>query len=476
VLRWVPKDAAFVVVSKRLGDAATVAREIAMPFLIGFNLDDDGLGRELAASVGVDVLSPNGLAAAGLDQNASAAAFAHGGAMIYVVGVSDAPVLQAFLDHRREQKGARVTVHRDHEITAVEEPSGARTSWTVLDDWLVIRSAAGGSGAAWLDPLLQASTQESFAATGDFASARNRAAKRLGDAVPGVLGVARTRRLARGYAGLLPEGFAPCAAAVADAVPKIFAYASAGWEDGKGAVEFKLSKKASASVAAAIGPDPGLGLKGLRPSHGISASFALSFAWIHQMRQASGCPALARPIEDPAAAMGWRPPPSGYHAALSALDLDKLEGEGAVAVTIKSRAFLDRQLGSIPGRSLFDRKKNLAGHSIRKFDLPGYDPIYYKIRDTRVDLATSKDRLKALLSDAPAAAGGPREVAFLRLVPSRFRRLGDLMSAIYARMGYRSTVGAERQAQRLARYEWAELALELDGGTLRLSASMKLKP
>jgi hypothetical protein len=493
VLRFAPADASWVVAASRVGDAVGALREAGelAAAVQGARLAD--LDAAARAAFGLSPMSPDDLAAAGIRLDASAAIFGQAGFPTALLPVADADRLRRFLDGKRPELGAEVASHRGHQIVSWSQ-GGVAASWVVLDGWLVLRAAPASAGRGWLDQILAAPAGGSLGSDPDLAEVARRGEAALG-APPGVLALARFDRLAREIedwkgaapprtvsardrhqiAGDDPVGLPEvslCARALAGAAARLVGAArlEAGAVDSWAALD--LAPGAAGALRDHTGPPAPGGYYAYRAKAPLAVLLAVALPWLEKVRAAAGCPLLDRPIRDPVRAMTGMSGPRAIYAAATRIDIDDLDGGGALHMVLTDQDLVTAQLESIPGRSLFERKRTIAGRSVRSLSVPGLPAILYLQEGRRFTVALGGDAMGAVLGSG--AAPERPELAAVRIEPGRLRNLGRLVAAA-VRAANLPAGAAASLTEALRRVERASLVVELEADSLVMRAGMRLR-
>ena len=463
-LRFAPAEASWVVAAARVGDAVRALRETAelAAAVRGARLAD--LDAAARAAFGLSPIAPDDLGAAGVRLDGSAAIFGQGGFPTAILPVADPDRLRRFLDARRPELGASVAEHRGHQVYSWSR-GDLSASWVVLDGWLVLRAAPADAGPAWLDQVLAAPGGGSLGADPDLAEVARRGEAALG-APAGLIALARFDRLAREIEDwkLLPE-LPACARALSGASPRLVAAARVGADGMDSWAALDLAPGAAGALRDHTGPAAPGGFYAYRARAPLALGLAVALPWLEKVRAGSGCPLLDQPIRDPVRAMTGMSGPRAIYAAATRIDIDDLDGGGALHMVLTDADLVNAQLESIPGRSLFERTRTIAGREVKALSFPGAPTILYRQEGRRFTAALGDRAMAAVLG--PGAAPAALEIAFGWLEPRRIRNLEALLAI---RLPRRT---AQAVASWLRRYQRASAVLELEGdsvvfrGTLR---------
>lgn len=456
-------------VAARAGEAVGALREAAelAAALRGASLADlDGAAR---AAFGISPLAQGDLRAAGIRPDGSAAVFGQGGFPTAILPVGDPAALERLLDRLRPAHGAETAEHRGHKVHSWVQGEMA-ASWVVLDGWLVVRAAPARGGLAWLDQIL-AAPGASLGADPDLAEAARRAGQALGGRA-GVLALVRFDRLAReledwqGQGG--PRGLAPCARSLAAVAPRLVAGARVGG-DAPGGIESWSALDLTAAAASALrdhaGPPAPAGFYSYRARAPLAVALAVHPAWLEKVRAAAGCPLLDEPIRDPVRQLTGMAGPRAIYAAATRIDVDSLDGGGAVHLVLTDPDLVSAQLESIPGRSLFERKRTIAGREVKALSFPGAPTLLYRQEGRRFTAAVGDRAMAAMLG--PGTRPAHLEIAGAWLEPARIRNLEALLAMRWPRRI------AQEVAAWLRRYQKTSAVVALEADSLVFRAALR---
>ena len=465
VLRFAPADASWVLAASRIGDAVVALREAGelAAAVQGARLAD--LDRAARDAFGLSPLSPDDLAAAGIRLDGSGAIFGQAGFPTALLPVADPDKLRRFLDGKRPELGAEVAEHRGHQIVSWSR-GGIGASWVVLDGWLVLRAAPAAGGRAWLDQILAAPGGGSLGADPEMVEVARRGEAALG-APPGVIALARFDRLAREIEDWKGgrEELAVCARALAGAAPRLVGAArlEASAVDSWAALD--LAPGAAGALRDHTGPAAPGGYYAYRAKAPLAVLLAVALPWLEKVRAAAGCPLLDDPIRDPVRRMTGMSGPRAIYAAATRIDIDDLDGGGALHMVLTDQDLITAQLESIPGRSLFERKRTIAGREVKALSFPGAPTILYRQEGRRFTAALGDRAMAAVLG--PGQAPEHPEIAGAWLEPPRLRNLEALLAIRFPRRT------AQAVATWLQKYQRASAVLQLEGDSVVFRGSLR---
>jgi hypothetical protein len=453
-----------VIVAAKVGDAAAAASEVAeLAEVVVGESDREAIFR---AIFGKTPLLRDALVEAGIQLDGSAAIFGQAGFPTAILPVTDADKLRGLLDKLRRQNAADTIEHRGHQVNSWTQ-DGVATSLVVLDGWMILRAAPPAAGLGWLDQILAAPGGGSLGGDGDLADAVRRAAEALGDRASAVA-LVRFDRLAReveDWKGA-PRELPACARSVAAVAPRLVAgvrVADSGIESWSA---LDLTAAAAGALRDHAGPPAPGGYYTYRAKAPLAVLLAVHLSWLEKVRAAAGCP-LVEPIRDPVRQMTGMAGPRAVYAAATRIDVDSLDGGGVVHMVLTDPELVNAQLESIPGRSLFERKRTIAGREVKALSFPGAPTILYRQEGRRFTAALGDRAMAAVLG--PGAPPAQLEIAGAWLEPGRIRNLEGLIAIRWPRRI------AHAVAEWLRRYQRAALVLQLEGDSLVFRASLRRK-
>lgn len=478
-LTWAPADSSWVVTSARLSDAVTAWTELIQVWAVVTGQSRSDVARVFRERIGINPFVQGDASAAGLDLAASFAAFGQDGFPTVVFPVADGDKLRAFLDRVRPENNASVTQHRGHQVYTFQK-AGWTAAWVVLDGWLVVRLArTGDEELSWLDRILAAASGTNMTRDRGLLASFERARKAgQGDAdAPGLLALARSDRLVRALSDHLDLGkdALACAESLAGAFPAVTGWGHMSWDGASGTIRIALDPAIADALRARLAAPSSPGYYAYREQAALSVSSAIDASGIEAMRKALGCSLWSTPVTDPIRAFTGSPGPKAIYAAATDIDIDGMDGAGIIDIEVADWRLIDDQLSAIPGRSFFERKKTIAGVSVRSLSVPGIPDILYRKNGQRFLLSLGRKAIEVFLAttDHPVPEG---EIVHLAIRPGRLPNLDSLIGVLdLVGIGYgggRDAAGG--LARRLARYADAELSIRLEGRSLAISAAMRL--
>jgi hypothetical protein len=491
-LALVPADAPYALVAARTGDLAQAIAEMVELAGIPLEVDFRATRAMLVSIFGLNPLDPAALASAGIAVDQSGGIFGAGLFPTLVLPVADEAQLRAHLDERRPGQDMSVSRHAGHEVYAWRPERGElEVAWVITGGWLLVhaaipvaRQAAGReAGHAWLSAALAAREAGGLGAHPEMDAALARATSALGGAAPGIVGLLRVPELAGAARAAASEAGAPWLASALDRCDRVAA-ASGGriylggtiaWDGVVGVAALDLEPGAAAALSRNRSRPAPAGYYGFREESALSVDVAVDLAWLERARAAAGCPLFDRPIVDPlAAALGGGI--RSYHLAARDLDVERLAGHLALYLTLTDRRGIARQLDQIPGRSWLERKRTIAGTEVRVLGgIPGLPSFSYRLTDADFTAAIGDGVMERVLGEAAPGAGAD-ELFALALSPGRLPGLPGLLEmALQNLEGRGSREAARALAGRLGRYESLTARASLDGDSLLLRATVRLR-
>ncbi len=463
-LRWAPADASWVVAAARVGDAASALREVGALAAAAHGESAAELDRQARAAFGFSPISPEDLAAAGIRLDGSAAVFGQAGFPTAILPVADGDKLRRLLDTIRPEHDADVAEHRGHQVYSWTHGDMA-ASWVVMDGWLVVRAAPAAAGPGWLDQIL-AAPSASAGADPDLAAAARRAGEALGGPA-GVIALVRFDRLAReaeDWQGA-PRELPACARNVAAVAPRLVAGARLTPDAIEGWSALDLEASAAAALKEHAGPPAPGGYYRYREKAPLAIALAVQLPWLEKVRATAGCP--IDPIKDPVRAMTGMAGPRAIYAAATRIDIDDLDGGGALHMVLTDPDLVKAQLENIPMRSMFERTRTIAGREVTSLSIPGAPAILYRQEGRRFTAALGDKAMSAVLG--PGTPPAELEIAAARLEPPRIRNLEALIAIRFPRKT------AHAVAEWLHRYRLASAVLQLEGDSLVFRSALRRK-
>jgi hypothetical protein len=453
-LAWVPGDATYVAVGVRVDAAIAGARDVLETMGIVGDFDVVQVEHEISGSLGFNPLSVDDLTTAGIDTAAGGVLYGQGFSPTFVFKLADPAAMQNRIDAQRDRvrNTIGVAIRDGIEVFTDLGNRDVHTHWAIDGSWMWVHfeivdeherelgwfeSSRAANGVIAKDP--------------DFAWARAQA-----EAVqPGTpfFGLVRPRTMAARLAQLARDDEATaCMALITPPRAAFSIKVEAGVSEGHVLVD---TGSGGAAIADAT----------LKVPSGWAAAregAALAAEWNIDARVAASyfTPCDRSPIRF-VDMVGLR----GIRGFITRLDVDTLEGQGAVAAEISNRAFIDKQL-DITGRSMFEKKKKFGPLDGVHLEAPMFPAIDYILTSDRAMAALGDGVLAKLVGDGGTAPG---VLAALDVRPSGLDdRTWDVA---LERLAGVSREGARANTiRRLKRWKRGTIELTLDGDLLHLHA------
>ncbi|HWU89148.1 MAG TPA: hypothetical protein VN253_17905, partial [Kofleriaceae bacterium] len=145
--RWIPARPTYAVAARSVRDAQRAAGALLDAVGAVVDAENGEVALVLRALVGGDPLSPDGLAAIGIDVEGGVAVFSEAIEPTLVVHLAAPEKTRALLE--RERRGGQAIVD-GVEVRTAALPGGLRASWAIKDGWLWVHVGAVDGAAAWL--------------------------------------------------------------------------------------------------------------------------------------------------------------------------------------------------------------------------------------------------------------------------------------------------------------------------------------
>jgi hypothetical protein len=228
-----------------------------------------------------------------------------------------------------------------------------------------------------------------------------------------------------------------------------------------------IGEEATTTFSGLRAPGVSEGMRGQRESAGVFASLAMDLEATGTVLQQEECPELARVIQDPMASAGWSPPPRALHLAGTHLNPNDLSGVVALDIALRSKRFIKRQLGQIPGRSWFESTIKVEGERVKRLSIPTMSSLYYQLQEDRLLFATKKGIMKTLLSPPGSDGTAADEMMAVGIWPERLPQLGKVLELVVSAREQRVAI-----SNFLQRVDHARFTLSLKGSRLDLQAEL----
>ncbi|HEU0033797.1 MAG TPA: hypothetical protein VFQ53_24385 [Kofleriaceae bacterium] len=440
--RWIPAKPTYVLASKtvREGQRALVDVIDSLSPLTDF---DVAIARRLVERfLAVDALSPDAVAAIGIDVEGGGVVFSEGVSPTLVVHVAAPDQLQAFFQQQRDRGlHAQSQIVDGAELFTVQLEGKTAVSWVAVDDWLWVHiqlPVGTDTGTSWFTASHRPAAA-TWTADWDWASAGKE---------PTLLGFFDVRGALAKLSERVPEAIA-CTQLLAPVSRSGFSVDS----DGRSfRARFALDVGASgASIQAAVLPPP-------EGWSAVTGKAPLAAAWNLDLeatkRWLAPCAAAAK--LDLAAL-----PTQGVRAArvvLQSFDPDDKSGAGAVALDVTSKRALASLLDQIPLRSKFESTAKFGPYTGKHLSIPFGPKLDYVLTDQVAFAAMGEGLLARLVGN-----GGPARTPSLLAI--------DLWPANLSREAWlwlleAIDLPAPRITDQLMRWREVHIAVAIDGPRL----------
>jgi hypothetical protein len=448
--RWIPAKPTYAVGARSVRDAQRTLRDLVESFGMLVDLDLQDVAGELAATLAVDALSPDALAAIGIDLDGGLAMFSEAVNPTFVVHLQSPDQMRGFLEQLRGRPDFKVQTQIVDGIEIATAPLRHKMSlaWAVAGDWMWLHvGIEKDDGTTWFtasrhpgDPAWANDWQ--WAASGKTGK-------------PAVVGIANMRALLGRLVAKVPSA-APCARLGED-VARVAIAITGDDKHAGGRVSIDLGP-AAASVARAVRPPPdGFAAVASRAALAVQVNVDL-FAvrnWV------GPCLALAR--ADLLSVLDTYGVRAGRALVLS-FDPDTLSGStGAVSLDLTTKKYFASLLDQIPLRSTLEKKRTFGPYGGKSLSVPFGPSVDYVLTDS-VALAALGDGVLASVVGKGPAAGGP----LLAL---------DVQPPVLSKAAWESALALVRAprpawiAEHLVRWRDGHVAVSLDGTHLVIEAS-----
>lgn len=458
--RWIPARPTYAAAARSVRDAQRAAGALLDAAGAVVHVEAGELALVLRALVGGDPLSPEALAATGVDVEGGIAVFSDALDPTLVVHLAAPDKMRAALSRARQgQPPARPVLVDGVEVVDAALPGGLRASWAIADGWLWVhvvlprpRFLGGGGGAppadggtAWLSASRGPGARP-WAGTWRWAIGEGGQGER-----PAFAGFVDVRALIEGVSQRIPAALA-CARLLAP-VGRLGIAVEASGERLGARLSAEVDAPAASGLAGAILPPPS-GWATAASRAPLAAQWNLDLtvlrAWLSPCIAAAGAGADLSLLDA-----------SGVRAArvlLRNYDPDKpTRSRGAVALDLANRTYATQLLDQIPGRSLLQRKRTFGPYQGHVLSVPLGPSIEYVLEDRLALVGVGDGELAAIAT--PPGTGGPLfalDAAPPAMPPAAWRGLLGLVN-----------LGPDA----LLRWRELHLGLALDGARLVLEVS-----
>lgn len=448
--RWVPAHPTYVIAAPTVRRAQRALTDAIDSLGVMVGVESGEVSRELSRLLAVDPLSPDALAGMGIDVDGGFALFSEDISPTFVGHLSSPEATMAFFDKQRERGLVTQSVLVDGvEVFSAQLPgTSVRVSWAIAADWLWVHFAVPGAhedGQSWFSSSHHPEGP-GWGETWQWAATATGTTK-------GVVGFVSAKELLASLSSKVPDAIA-CTKLLAP----IRRVAIAIEGDGKhvaGQLAIDVGD-AARSVEAALLPAPA-GFAAVAQTAPLAAQWNADLlavrAWI--------TPCAAAIDED--LSFLDRYGVRSARAALVALDADKKEGSGVVALDLAHKRYFAARLDDVPARSLIERSRTFGPHKGHSLAVPFVASIDYVLTDT-LALGAVGDGLLARVVGTGATVRGP--IAAVDVAPPALS--ADTWKTVISALD----IGrADRIVERLLRWHDGHASLSVQGTSLVLSAS-----
>ncbi|MBX3160263.1 MAG: hypothetical protein KF773_30145 [Deltaproteobacteria bacterium] len=443
---WIPAHPTYALAARTVRDAQHRVRDVINVFGGVFGGVEAALiSTILEAELGVDALSPEALAAIGIDPDGGFAVFSEGLNPTFVVRLAAPDAMARFLAPRR---GTPRTADGTTILTAELFP-GLAISWVMSSEWLWLHvhlPFAPDDGTSWFAPSRH---PKAPTWTADWAWAQ----ESTGRGAPAFLGFLDLRRLLTSLSPRIPAAQA-CLAKLAPAGN--LAVALDG-DTQQASLRFAVDLGASAAAlrTAVLPPPEGWAAAGA----GAPLAAQLNVDLVAARAYLAPCLAAANLDLRRLDQLGLRT----VRAIIREIDPRGPSGAGVVSADLASASYIRQQLDRIPFRSRLEKKKKFGAYDGVSLSVP-FGPTVDYILDDKQLLAGLGDGW--LARAVGQGAGTTNALVALDVAPGA---LGvDAWAWLLDEL---DVSGARRIAEQLLRWRHGRVAVTLDGTRVVLEVS-----
>lgn len=457
--RWVPADPTYVVAAHSFRDAQLAFHD-AIDFtgmVAGVEVSE--VERELQRTLGVDPMSPDGIASIGIDPDGGMVLFSEDVDPTFVLHLKSADSMQAFLDNQRE-RGLRTQslIVDGVELYTAQLDSDLFLSWAVDKEWLWVHFGSRADSNDWFAHSRKPAGNQ-WVSSWIWADSAARAVTKA----PGLVGFFDLRDMAS-----VTSSRIPAASACAHGLDSVERAAIAIETDGK-----HVTSRLTVDVGNAA---PGIAAQLVAPPPGWAAASdraAIGAQWNLDLRSVADwlSPCVAK-VDDRGrivAGIDLRQILDGYgvrtaRAIVHAIDPDDRSGRGALSLDLTHRQFFAQLLEQVPMRSKFEKDRTYGVYNGKHLSVPFVATADY-VLDDHVFLAAMGDGFLQQVGSGTPPAGTPSVFA-IDLIPS------GLSVEDWAWLFDQIDVPApQRLAQRMQSWTDLHLGARIDGSTLLIDAA-----
>jgi len=439
--RFVPAQPTYLVSARtfREGQAAFTQFLDMAGMTLGFELSE--ASRELSQILGVDPLSPDAVAAIGVDLDGSMALFSDDLNPTFVLHLDSADSMNSFLEGQR-QRGLRTqsVISDGVEVYSAKVGGGLHIGWAVEKDWLWVHFAIDGAdGVGWFE----SSHQPDGAGWVD----NWKWAAQKASAVAGVLDLQSLfAKIGRREREALACG------------KQFLAVKRVGMS-----VDIEPTKFGAALSIDLGGDAERLRAQTLAAPVGWSAASTnapLAAQWNVDLPSATEWLEVCTGDDDFRVAIGELGIRS-FRAFLFHLDIDDKEAKGAVAADLSSARYMRELLDQIPGRSMAESNKTFGAYKGKHVSVPFFAKGDYVLTDSLAIAAMGDGVMQTIGS----GNGSPPPILAIDLRPQ-----GMPAGTWQTIFGLLDADDPTRLAQRLLLWQELHLGAQLMGSSLVIDA------
>lgn len=447
--RWIPARPTYAFAARTVADAQRALGDVVTSIGAVIGVDPAPLSGVLRTLIGFDPLSPDDLAALGIDPGGGVALFSEATSPTIVVRLADPARTRAYFDRlRAEGLEVKAVVADGVEVFTAAAMPAARLSWAIDRGWLWLHAEPPGTsdgGPAWLSASRRPGAPQW---TGDWQWTLG---GRPGEP-PAIAGFLDLRAL---IAGMWTRG-AEAVACKQALAPLGRAGVTVELGDRLGARLALDLGAAAAGLQRAVLPAPG-GWSAAAAGAPLAAQWNLDLAAV----RAYLAPCLAfLPVDlAPLDTYGVRT----ARAILQHYDHGSpTKSRGVASFDLAHRTYAAQLLDEIPGRSLIQRKRTFGPYQGYSLSIPfGGPTIDYVLDDRRALAGLGAGVLAAAVGSAGAQGqGAPAPILAIDVTPSAMSR--EAWTGLFRQLG--------RRPDALLAWRELHLAIVVDGTRLVLDA------
>ena len=384
--RWIPAHPTYAGAARTVRDAQRAARDLVGTLGMPLELDELAASALLKQTAGIDLLSADALAEAGIDLGGGAAVFSEDVNPTVVFHLASPDKMKAFLASHLPKSGASQAVPVGGVDVITIGDGQIHVSWAVDHDWIWVHYRIGGdAGTTWFE--------HSRAGGGGTLPDWQRAER---NGKPAVIGFVDLHALAGATLASLPGNAAECVRRF-DSIGNLDITLDADEHTLSTRLSVDIGTLAHAVEASLLAPPAGWGQ--------TSAHAPLAAAWNLDIPAATAWIAPCYRGGD-----GWqRLRSSGVRAArgvMLSFD-DETTFSGAVALDLANAKYLTDQLDQLPLRSHLEKDRTFGAYKGHHLSIPMLFAIDYVLTPTLGLVGRGDGLLERLTAGAPAAGHPP---------------------------------------------------------------------